>query len=103
MHREETAQQIGRLEQVLEIFGKCAKAEKCEGIDGILEEGEGLRADFGQTKAGDAAIIFSWKAVEHYENTRYGSMHTYASELGEKEVAALLQPTLYEENTTDKN
>ena len=101
-HRDETAHHIERLEQVFEIQGKRPKAEKCDAIDGILEEGDGLLEDFGSTKAGDAAIIFSCQAVEHYEITRYGSMHTYATELGMPEIASLLQQTLEEEKGADK-
>ena len=81
---------------------KRPKAEKCYAIDGILEEADGLLEDFGSTKAGDAAIIFSCQAVEHYEITRYGSMHAYASELGMNDTAALLQQTLDEEKMADK-
>ena len=101
-HREETATQIERLEQIFELLGKRAKAEKCDAIDGILEEGDGLLEDFGDTRTGDAAIIFSCQAVEHYEITRYGSMHTYAAELGMAEIAGLLEQTLDEEKAADK-
>ena len=102
LHRDETVDQIERLEQVFEILGKRPKAEKCDAIDGILDEGDGLLEDFGATKVGDAAIIFSCQAVEHYEITRYGSMHAYASELGMQDVALLLQQTLDQEKDTHK-
>lgn len=101
-HREETEGHIERLEQIFELLSKRPKAEKCDAIDGILEEGTGLLEDFGGTKTGDAAIIFSCQAVEHYEITRYGSMHTYATELGLKDVAGLLKQTLDEEKAADK-
>jgi ferritin-like metal-binding protein YciE len=101
-HLEETGDQIGRLEQVFEIMGVEPKAEKCDAIDGILKEGDDLMEQFGQSKAGDAAIIFSCQAVEHYEMTRYGSMHTYATELGMDDVAVLLEQTLLEERNADK-
>jgi ferritin-like metal-binding protein YciE len=100
-HREETAGQIERLEEIFEILGKSPKAVRCEAIDGILEEGDGLLEDFGETKTGDAAIIFSCQAVEHYEITRYGSMHTFAQELGLKDVAKLLAETLDQEKSAD--
>ena len=101
-HREETATQISRLEEVFAILGKRPQAVKCEAIDGILKEGDGLLEDFGKTRAGDAAIVFSCQAVEHYEITRYGSMQTYAEELGHKDIASLLGQTLAEEKTADK-
>jgi len=101
-HRDETATQIERLAHIFELLGKRAKAEKCDAIDGILEESGGLLEDFGNTRTGDAAIIFSCQAVEHYEITRYGSMHTYATELRMSEIADLLKQTLDEEKAADQ-
>ena len=100
-HREETAGQIETLETVFEMMGKRATAEKCDAIDGILEEGTGLLEDFGGTPAGDAAIIFSCQAIEHYEITRYGSMASYARALKMKEVAGLLEGIESQEEAAD--
>ncbi len=100
-HREETAGQIDVVEQVFELMGKRPKAEKCDAIDGILEEGTGLLEDFGGTAAGDAAIIFSCQAVEHYEITRYGSMAAYARALNLTEIAALLEGVESQEEAAD--
>ncbi len=101
-HREETAGQIEVLEQVFELIGKRPKAEKCDAIDGILEEATGLLEDFAGTTAGDAAIIFSGQAVEHYEMTRYGSMVAYAKALNMPEAATLLAGVLAQETDADK-
>ena len=102
MHREETAGQIAVLEQVFASIGKRAKAEKCDAIDGILEEGNGLLEDFGKTGAGDAAIVFSCQAVEHYEITRYGSIVAFAKALGHTEVADMVAGILAQERATDE-
>ncbi len=101
-HRDETATHISRLEEIFGLMGKKPQGAKCDAIDGILKEGDGLLADFGKTRAGDAAIIFSCQAVEHYEITRYGSMKTYAAELGHTDIASLLKQTLAEEKNADK-
>jgi ferritin-like metal-binding protein YciE len=101
LHRDETAMQIERLEQVFGIIGKRPKGERCDAIDGILEEGNGLLEDFGDTRSGDAAIIFSCQAVEHYEITRYGSMVAFARQLGLNDAAGLLEDTLAEEKDAD--
>ncbi|ARJ69829.1 ferritin-like domain-containing protein [Paracoccus contaminans] len=100
-HLEETAEQISKLEQVFELLGEKAKGEKCDAIEGILKEGDSLLSDFGGTAAGDAAIIFSCQAVEHYEITRYGSLRTYAELLGHDEVASLLDEILDQEEAAD--
>lgn len=101
-HREETADQITKLEEIFKLMELPLKGEKCDAIDGILEEGDGILEDFGETPAGDAAIIFSCQAVEHYEITRYGSMHAFATALGLDEVADLLAEILEQEKTADE-
>ncbi len=100
-HRDETALQIERLEQVFGIIGRTPKGERCDAIDGILEEGDGLLEDFGETRSADAAIIFSCQAVEHYEITRYGSMVAFAKQLGLTDAAGLLEDILAEEKDAD--
>jgi ferritin-like metal-binding protein YciE len=101
-HREEISAQIETLEQVFEMIGKYAKAEKCDAIDGILEEATSLLEDFGGTETGDAAIVFSAQAVEHYEITRYGSLVAFAEALGRKDAAIALKSILDQEYAADK-
>lgn len=100
-HREETAGQIETLEAIFALLDKRPKAEKCDAIDGILEEGDSLMEDFGASVAADAAIIFSCQAVEHYEMTRYGSMRAFADALGMDEAKALLEGILAQETAAD--
>lgn len=97
-HREETSGQIGTLESVFEAMGLKAKGEKCDAIDGILEESESILEDFGGTFASDAAIIFSCQAVEHYEIARYTSMVGFADALGLDKVRDMLQGILDQES-----
>ena len=101
MHRDETATQIETLEEIFAAMGKRARAEKCDAIDGILEESSSLLEDFKGSAAIDAAIIFSAQAVEHYEITRYGSMQAYAKVLGHAEIAKMLDGILQQEVTAD--
>ena len=101
-HRDETAQQIDILEEIFAAMGKRAKAEKCDAIDGILEESSALLDDFKGGPAIDATIIFSAQAVEHYEITRYGSMQACARVLGRAEVADMLGRILDQERTADE-
>ncbi|WP_312807967.1 YciE/YciF ferroxidase family protein [Agrobacterium cavarae] len=100
-HREETAGQIEKLEAIFELLGKRAKAEKCDAIDGILEESESLLEDFGSSVAADAAIIFSCQAIEHYEITRYGSMRAFADALGMDEAKQHIDEILAQEKAAD--
>jgi ferritin-like metal-binding protein YciE len=57
--------------------------------------------DFADSPALDAGILSSAQAVEHYEITRYGTLKTWAQELGLTEAATLLDQTLQEEKETD--
>src|ERR1700712_4346857 len=100
-HERETRGQIKRLEQVFKIFGKKPQAKKCEAIMGITKEGAEIIADFKGMPALDAGLTAAAQAVEHYEMSRYGTLKTWAEELGMPDAAALLEATLKEEKATD--
>lgn len=100
-HYDETEGQIERLEQVFELIGKRARGKKCEAIEGIIEEGEEILDEYKDTPALDAGLISSAQAVEHYEITRYGTLKRWATVLGLKDAAKLLDQTLQQESKTD--
>lgn len=102
-HRDETQGHIEELEHCFETMGLRPKGEKCDAIDGIIEEAEGILEDFAETLAGDAAIIFSARAVEHYEIARYSSMVGFADALGLDDVQARLQSILDQEKAAESN
>jgi len=101
-HLEETEGQIERLEQIFELLGKPARGKTCDAILGILEEGKSIMDEFKGTVALDAGLVSSAQAVEHYEIARYGTLKTWAAQLGMKEAVSLLDATLKEEEATDK-
>jgi ferritin-like metal-binding protein YciE len=49
----------------------------------------------------DAGLLAAAQAVEHYEISRYGTLRTWANELGYKDAVKLLDATLKEEKATD--
>jgi ferritin-like metal-binding protein YciE len=101
-HREETQQQIERLQQVFELMGKRAQGVTCEAINGIIEEGDELAEEFKEASpTRDAGIIANGQAVEHYEMARYGTLIAWAKAAGQTEVAKLLEQTLQEEKKAD--
>ena len=102
-HKDQTEVQITRLEDVFKMIDKPAKGVKCDAIEGILKEGEGVLEDFAKTVSGDAAIIAAAQAVEHYEITRYGTLRRWAKVLGMKDAQAILEKTLAEESKTDED
>ena len=100
-HRDETETHVERLEKVFEILGKRAQAKTCEAIKGILEEGDVVMEDYKGSEALDAGLLAAGQAVEHYEMSRYGTLKTWAKQLGLKEAIPLLDQTLQEEKKTD--
>jgi ferritin-like metal-binding protein YciE len=101
-HRTETEGQVQRLEQVFELMGKRASGKPCEAMQGILAEGEEVMEDFADSDALDAGLLAAAQAVEHYEISRYGTLRSWAQQLGMEEAAGLLAQTLEEEKKTDK-
>jgi ferritin-like metal-binding protein YciE len=100
-HRDETEVHVERLQQVFELVGKRAQAKTCEAIKGILEEGDEVAEEYAGSEALDAGLLAGGQAVEHYEMSRYGTLKTWATQLGMKDAAALLDQTLQEEKKTD--
>jgi ferritin-like metal-binding protein YciE len=101
-HRTETEGQVERLEQVFEMLGKRPQAKTCEAMQGLLAEGEEVMEDFADSEALDAGLLAAAQAVEHYEITRYGTLKSWASQLGMKDAVRLLEETLAEEKKTDQ-
>ena len=99
-HREETQGQIERIEQVFEMLGKRASGKTCEAINGILEEGESVMEDFGESEAADAAILAAAQAVERtlLDMTSYGNRIAAGNpSLGP------IQPTIHLLDCRDRN
>lgn len=101
-HLAQTQGQIDRLEQAFEILGHSARAKKCVAMEGLIEEGKEHLEEEMEPSVMDAALIASAQKVEHYEIASYGSARTWAEEIGQPEVAKLLQATLDEEAETDR-
>jgi ferritin-like metal-binding protein YciE len=100
-HVDETEGQLERLDKVFELIGKPAKGKKCEAIEGLIAEGQEIMKDFKNSDALDAGLLSEAQAVEHYEISRYGTLITWANELGHSDAVPLLAQTLEEEKKTD--
>jgi ferritin-like metal-binding protein YciE len=101
-HRTETDGQIQRLEQVFEQIGKRASGKTCEAIQGIIAEGQEIMEEYAESDALDAGILASAQAIEHYEISRYGTLKSWAQQLGMNEAVTLIEETLAEEKKTDQ-
>jgi ferritin-like metal-binding protein YciE len=101
-HHAQTEEQIARLEKVFASIDQKPQGKKCDAIEGILAEGQEIMEEYKGSVALDAGLISAAQAVEHYEITRYGTLATWADELGNDEGAKLLKETLGEEENTDE-
>ncbi|TAI60805.1 ferritin-like domain-containing protein [Bradyrhizobium sp. Leo170] len=100
-HLRETQGQVKRLDKIFRMLGKPARGKPCEAIIGITDEGAEIMRDFKGMPALDAGLLSAAQAVEHYEISRYGTLRTWAKELGMSDAVQLLQATLEEEEATD--
>ena len=101
-HKTETEGQIDRLEQVFQLIEQKPQGKKCAAIEGILEEGQEIIKEYKGSPALDAGLVSAAQAVEHYEIARYGTLRTWAEELGLNQAMKLLQQTLDQEEATDR-
>jgi ferritin-like metal-binding protein YciE len=101
-HRTETEGHVARLEKVFAIIDKKPQAKTCDAIVGITDEGAEIMKEYKGSPALDAGLLAAAQAVEHYEISRYGTMKTWAQELGLHDAVRLLDQTLLEEKQTDE-
>jgi ferritin-like metal-binding protein YciE len=101
-HGRETQGQLKRIEEIFAILGEKPEAVPCEGILGILKEGQSMMAEFAEGEAFEAGLIAAAQSIEHYEVARYGTLRAWARQLGLSEVAALIEQSLDEETDMDE-
>ena len=101
-HMAETDGQVERLEQVFASIDETPKGKTCDAIMGIIEEGKEVMDEYkGMPALDPAGLLAAAQAVEHYEISRYGTLKTWANELGYADAVKLLDATLNEEKATD--
>ena len=101
-HTQETQTHIDTLEQVLALLDEKASAKKCDAMEGLLEEANGIIEDTDSgTMVRDAGLILAAQKVEHYEIATYGTLKVFAENMGHTDVAELLGQTLENEKATD--
>ena len=101
-HLEETNGQIERLETIFEMLKKKGTGKTCEGMKGVLAEGAEVIEETKKGDLRDSGLITAAQRVEHYEMAGYGGVREYARLLGKKDIVALLDATLKEEEAADK-
>jgi len=101
-HLDQTKKHVERLEQVFEILGRDPQACKCDAMEGLTKEGEGvIETTDMDTPARDLGIIMASQKVEHYEMAAYMGLIELSDSLGYEEISAILNETLTEEEDSD--
>ena len=85
-HLSETEEHSARIERILESFGESPRGRKCEGMEGLIEEGKSLLKEDADPDVMDAGIIVAAQKVEHYEIAAYGAVCEYARIMGHTEA-----------------
>lgn len=101
-HLKETKEHVKRLEKVFKLLHFERKEKFCKATKGLIEECNEVIGEFHKSPVRDAALISKTQRIEHYEISAYGTVCTFAKELGYKEVAHILHDTLVEEDNADK-
>lgn len=101
-HEGETENHVERLDKVFAEIDATPRGKTCDAILGIIEEGQNVMKEYKGAPALDAGLLAAAQAVEHYEISRYGTLRTWAEELGLSEAVKLLEATLAEEKKTDE-
>lgn len=101
-HLEETKGHADLVEELLKSHGETTRGPKCQGMEGLLKEGEDMIEEDAEDDVRDAGLISAAQRVEHYEIAGYGTARTYAEILGDKKGTKILQKILDQEILTDK-
>ncbi len=103
-HLQQTKRHVERLEKIFDRLGIDKEDEEvCEAMQGLVSECRKIIAEFEQSPVRDSALIIAAQKIEHYEIASYGSLCELADVLGYAKIAEMLDRTLEEEESADKN
>lgn len=101
-HLRQTEKQIEQLEQAFEMIGQRPSRKQCVAMKGLIKEGQELIEEGGDKETLDAGLIAAAQKVEHYEIAAYGTLRTWAQQLGMNDAAEIFDRIAQEEGTTDQ-
>lgn len=102
-HHEETKGHIERLKEVFNSLDMAPRGKKCKAMEGLINEAQEIIEEFEGNPAQDAALISAAQKIEHYEIASYGCLVSYAKLMQHQKAEKLLEETLKEEKSCDKN
>jgi ferritin-like metal-binding protein YciE len=100
-HLQETRIQVTRLERVFNAIGASPDTKTNDIFDKMASAVKDSKSNIDEPVLRDAALIANGNLVEHYEIATYGTLVSFARNLGLQDAAKLLQETLNEEKQAD--
>lgn len=101
-HLRETRGQLDRLKRLFKALEVSPEGKNCKGMQGLIHEARETIQEEADPEVLDAALIVAAQKIEHYEISGYGSVRTFAQQLGYEQAAELLHETLREEFAADE-
>ncbi len=101
IHLEESKEQYGRLERILDETNGEADDKKCPAASALISEGMSDVSDAGNDQIRDVVLIAAGNQIEHHEIAVYGTLISWALALGEDKHAATMSKSLEEEKHAD--
>jgi ferritin-like metal-binding protein YciE len=101
-HLEETRAQQSRVEEILRRHSAEPREHVDQAMQAMLQEAEKWASMVQDQNLRDAGLIASAQRVEHYEIAVYGSLATWAKQLGLDDDLQVLLAILEEERRTDE-
>jgi len=99
-HLKQTKGHVQTLKKIFASLNLPAKGEKCDAIEGLIKETEGIIEE-ASGRALNAGLLAAAQSVEHYEISRYGSLREWAKVLGHGEAHKLLSEILDQEKAAN--
>jgi ferritin-like metal-binding protein YciE len=100
-HLEETRTHVSRLDRVFSAAGLQPNTRGNDVFDKLASAVKDSISHIENSPLRDAALIVNGNLVEHYEIATYGSLVSFARNLGLPEAASVLEQTLNEEKAAD--
>jgi ferritin-like metal-binding protein YciE len=101
-HLDETRSQRDRLDDLLRRHGADVREHQDGSMQAILREGERWAKMVSDPDLRDAGVIASAQRVEHYEIAVYGTLATWAKQLGLSQDQQTLHDILEQEKRADE-
>jgi ferritin-like metal-binding protein YciE len=101
-HRQQTEDQVRRLEKLFQAHGESSKRADCLSMRALLQEAQQVLPSIQDDDTRDAFLIAAQQGVEHHEIADYGTARTWARQLGFRDDARTLQEILRQEESTDQ-